>query len=169
MSWQATNEVRKAETVTGSARAVLYALAVHADRGGCNAFPSQAAIAAASGFCDRTVRRALAALERGGVIMRTGGRRRRGARGKAVVVWRILFDRLRRKPDTVSGGTVPLIYSGRGSRLMKASGPAMGLLSEAARRLEQRHRRLAERIGWHALMQMSEIEQEQAYEQLFGV
>ena len=86
--------------ITGAAlRAVLYALAHYADRGGCNAFPSQARIADHAGVHVRTVRRALGKLQELGLIVRTGGVRSR--RGRPVAVWRIMLGRL--KPDMRSG------------------------------------------------------------------
>ncbi len=98
MSWQATWAVAGATDITGATHAVLYALAHYADRGGGNAFPSQARIADHAGVCVRTVRRALGKLQELGLIVCTGGMRSR--RGRPITVWRIMLGRL--KPDMVS-------------------------------------------------------------------
>ena len=89
MSFQAVQAVTMAHAVHGAARAVLYVLAHHADRGGGNSFPSQKTIASEAGCCDRTVRRALSYLEGCSLIVRTGGVRSR--RGRHVVVWRVMI------------------------------------------------------------------------------
>lgn len=118
MSFQAVQAVAGAHHVHGAARAVLYVLANYADRGGSNAFPSQARIADESGFCDRTVRRALVWLEDRGMIRRIGGKRGRGSRGRAVVVWRLILALL--KPDIVSGRSVHTTNKPTLNRLGKA-------------------------------------------------
>lgn len=93
-SWTTMLAVKNARSITGSARAVLYAMATYATgETGEDCFPSQDEIAAASGLARRAVNRQLADLEhKYGVIERVGVRRVRG--GKPIVKWRIRLDRL---------------------------------------------------------------------------
>lgn len=84
--------VRNCRVVKGASKAVLACLSTYADRNGTNAFPSQATLAADTGYCVRTVARSLKLLEDIGLIRRTGGRRSR--RGRAVIVWRIVLAAL---------------------------------------------------------------------------
>lgn len=157
MSFQAVQAVAGAHHVKGATRAVLYVLANYADRGGSNSFPSQARLADESGVCDRTVRRALVWLEEQGIIRRIGGKRRRGSRGRAVVVWRILMSLL--KPDIASYRTVhsnkPTRTTGLAKRVVRQivpSDPARRALS----RKQEAINALAERVGWLRLMEWGE-------------
>ena len=128
MSFQAVQAIAGAHSIKGATRAVLYVLANYADRGGSNSFPSQARIADESGFSDRTVRRALTWLEEQGIIRRIGGKRRRGSRGRAVVIWRIFLSLL--KPDILSSRTgqvtnkQPLKRLGKALRWRRSRGRA---------------------------------------------
>lgn len=70
-----------------TARAVLFAIAWHADDAGGNAFPSQPTMVRISGAKERAVRDALRALEDAGTIKRTGARP-----GGGTVVWRVVMD-----------------------------------------------------------------------------
>lgn len=148
MSWQATQAVSLASGIKGAARAVLYALAQHADQSGANAFPSQARIADEAGCSDRTVRRALAWLEERNIIVRMGGRKSR--RGRAVVVWRLMLGFLRSaKPDMVSRRTAKQLTK-------KALGNAERSLFLRQKAKQARiNRRVADLGGWERVIQLT--------------
>jgi len=148
-------------------KSVLAYLARRAGRDG-KAWPCQARIADETGFSVRTVQRALAWLEAHRFLARAGGRRWRGMRGRAVVIWRIVLETLTdRKHDRVSPLTAKVIYSVTRLPLAKAAGPANGPLWASQQALGDRHSRLAAVIGWGHVQAMTEIEFDQAYEQQF--
>ncbi len=138
MSFQAVKFVQAASHITGAARAVLYALAARADRGGCNIFPSQAQIAADSGVSERHVRRCLDYLEGERVIARMG--RRRSRRGRPVVVWRIILGFL--KGDMASDRSVQQV------KTFVKKAVCRGAPGGEQRALND----LAARVGWDTLM-----------------
>ncbi|MYF31189.1 MAG: helix-turn-helix domain-containing protein [Gammaproteobacteria bacterium] len=157
MSFQAVQAVAGAHSIKGATRAVLYVLANYADRGGSNSFPSQARIADESGFSDRTVRRALTWLEEQGIIRRIGGKRRRGSRGRAVVIWRIALALLKTGHRVLSNSASnkPTRTTGLAKRVVRQivpSDPARRALS----RKQEAINALAERVGWLRLMEWGE-------------
>lgn len=109
----------------GDARAVLLALAWHADDRGENAFPSQATWARKAGMGERRLRRVIVALEAEGTIERDGYQP-----GGGTVRWRIvpLADPAH-GPRTADGefdsaDTAPACRTG--ARGLPLAGPAPG-------------------------------------------
>lgn len=93
-SFRTLRAVRDAYEVTGSARAVLWALAIHADGAtGRNAYPCQDTIAAVSGCASvSTVKKHLKSLEAQGYIRRGDQSRAPKRPGRSVIVWDIGLD-----------------------------------------------------------------------------
>lgn len=124
--------VQLAHRVTGPARAVLYALAVHADGpSGRHAWPSIATLASESGLSRTTVKDTLAILEDAGVIRRGDQSRAPRRPGRPVTVWDVALDVLytdfgptagaadpQKSPRGASPGTTSAT-TGRGAALQR--------------------------------------------------
>lgn len=137
--------------LSGPQMSVLTCLAECADRFGRNAFPAQATIADRTRWSLRTVQRALAALESMGAIIRTGGVKSR--RGRRVVVWRVMLNALRDGTGRVFRARNPL--SATWSYL------GQSVLTDAHRARETAYTKLAEDLGWPALMEMHPVRVEE--------
>ncbi len=78
VAWR--NEIRDAEQLPPSAKLVAFVLSTHMDRNGGSCFPSLTLLARETGIHRATVCRALAKLEREGVLQRLRGGRGRPTR-----------------------------------------------------------------------------------------
>ncbi|HEV7492535.1 helix-turn-helix domain-containing protein [Baekduia sp.] len=114
----------------GAKRAVLVALAWHADNNGEDAFPSQETWASKAGMGERSLRRIVAALEADGEIERDGHRP-----GGGTVRWRIVGlagpANSGRTDDPANGGRTDPADVGRTTNEIRSgqrapSGPANG-------------------------------------------
>lgn len=77
------------------ARLVLVALARHAHADGTNAFPAQGKIEYVTGLSESSVKRALADLEKAGLIVRAG------TRGSGVINWSLMMQHQRPSEELV--------------------------------------------------------------------